>query len=109
MKKMMFVLFVIFFCSVSFVAQTNDAARAEMKKLQWMVGRWEGDVTMSQGPGNTRVINQTENIESKLDGFVITMEGIGKEKGAEVFHAFGVLSYDIMAKKYIFRAFIQEG
>jgi hypothetical protein len=108
MKKIFGALFVMMFC-FAFVSAQADEARNEMKKMQWMVGKWEGEARVSRGPGKTDTIIQNENIQSQLDGLVFTVEGIGRENEKIVFHAFAVLSFDTNAKKYLMRAFTREG
>lgn len=110
MKKMFLVLFVTLVCSTSLFAQSAaDAARNEMKKLQWMVGKWEGDAWYDLGQGKRMTVMQTENVQSQLDGLVFTVEGIGRDKNVVYHHAFAVISYDVNAKKYFIRAFTKEG
>jgi len=108
MKKNLFALFVILICSFTAFAQA-ETAKAEMKKMQWMVGKWEGSATIATGQGKSMTVNQTEDIQSKLDGLVFSIEGVGTENGKEVFHAFAILSYDVNAKKFLMRAFTREG
>lgn len=110
MKKLLFVLSVVLFCSIPAFAQpAAEEARKEMKKMQWMVGKWEGEAWYAQGQGKSATLVQTENIQSQLDGLVFTIEGIGREKEKEVFHAFAVLAFDVNTKKYLLRAFTKEG
>lgn len=110
MKKMFLVLFITLVCCGSLFAQAAaEQARNEMKKMQWMVGKWEGDAWYMQGQGKRATLVQTENIQTQLDGLVFTIEGIGREKGEMVFHAFAVLSFDVNAKKYLMRAFVKDG
>lgn len=110
MKKILFVLFVVLICSMPAFAQPSaEEARTEMKKMQWMIGKWEGEAWYMQGQDKKVTLVQTENIQSQLDGLVFTIEGIGREKEKMVFHAFAVLSFDTSAKKYLMRAFTKEG
>ncbi len=108
MKKILFVLFVMLTYSLTAFAQA-ETSKAEMQKMHWMVGKWEGTAVIEMGPGKSMTVNQSEDIQTKLDGLVFTIEGIGTEKGKEVFHAFAVLSYDPNAKKFLMRAFTGEG
>jgi hypothetical protein len=97
-------------------AQQPSAAHQEaMKKLDYLVGKWKGDATFSTGPKDTKTVTQTEDVQFKLDGVVLQVEGIGrgkvpgKDKEEILFHALGVMSYDAQAKKYKIKAYRMEG
>jgi hypothetical protein len=77
-------------------------------------GKWTGEGTMQQGPGPAKKSTVEENIELKLDGMVLTVEGIGKmadgaDRGKVVHHAFAVLYYDQVTQKYKFRSHLIDG
>ena len=100
--------------SVPADAQTADATAAvsaAMEPLEWLVGEWEGEAWIQMGPHGRETSLVTERVESRLDGRVLFVEGIGHEKAADgtpgeiVHHAAGVLSYDPDRTRYIFLAF----
>ncbi len=86
-----------------------------MKKLDYLAGKWKGDATVIRGPKDTRIVKQTENVQIKLDGTVLLVEGVGrgklpgKDEEGIVFQALGVMSYDTEAKKYKLKAYRNEG
>lgn len=89
-------------------------AKEAMAKLAKMVGKWEGEATVQLGPGQTHKVKQTENVQSKLGGTVLLVEGLGKEKGADgvekvVFQAMAICAYDANSKSYKFHAFRDNG
>jgi hypothetical protein len=91
-----------------------EAARAAMAKISKMVGKWEGEATVQMGPGPAHKVRQTENVQSKLDGSVLLVEGIGHQKGDDgkekvVFQALAVCAYDANSKSYKFHAFRDNG
>lgn len=90
---------------------TNPGQRAQMKKLDWLVGNWEGEGWIQMGPQGRREFTQTESIQSKLDGLVLVIEGQGKAKedGLTVHTALAFVSYDERAKTFRWRAFTAEG
>ncbi len=103
---------ILFFLTVaatlSAAAQSIDSVqRAEINKLGWWVGKWEGKAWNSTEPGKQDTTTMVETIRKNLDGTIILVEGVGRrlmpkqEKGAIVHHAFAVLSYD--EKKLSFR------
>jgi uncharacterized protein DUF1579 len=82
-----------------------DAQRAAMKKLAFLVGKWSGEVRMFRGPGEPAVIAQTEEVQYKLDGLVLLIEGVGRASGGPALQALGVVSYDDETGTYPMRAF----
>ena len=89
----------------------KDVQRAEMKKLDWLVGQWKGAGWMQMGPRGRREFTITETIQAKLDGLVLVIEGHGKSKedGSTVHTALAFVSYDEQAKTFRWRAFTAEG
>ena len=91
--------------------KSKDVQRREMAKLDWIVGRWKGSGWIQMGPQGRREFTQTETIESKLDGLVLVIEGLGKakENGSTVHTALAFASYDPRANKFRWHAFTPEG
>jgi hypothetical protein len=85
--------------------------RADMKKLDWLIGNWKGAGWIQMGPQGRKEFTQTETIQGKLDGLVLLIEGQGKSKenGATVHSALAFVSYDDRAKTFRWRAFTAEG
>ena len=83
-----------------------EAQRAAMKKLEFLVGKWSGEARMLRGP-EPLVMIQTEEAQYKLDGLVLSIEGVGRNKadGTPVLQALGIVSYDDESGKYHMRAF----
>lgn len=80
--------------------------REAMKKLEFLVGKWSGDATVTRGPGGPIQIRQTEEIQYKLGGLVMLIEGTGRDAaGKVVFQALATVSYDDESKTYRFRAY----
>ena len=91
------------------------AHRAAMKKLDYLAGKWAGEASIVTGVDNKETIKQTEDVEYRLGGTVLLVEGKGTGKlpgqGAEgvVFNALAVISYDARAKGYKIKAYRAEG
>jgi hypothetical protein len=87
--------------------QPNVAAQKEaMKKLEFLVGRWKGPASVRRGPGEPIRITQHENVQYKLDGLLLLIEGEGRDgEGKSVFGALAVVSFDDTTGTYRFRAF----
>jgi hypothetical protein len=95
--------------------QPGAANRDAMKKLDYLAGKWKGDATVMTGPKDTKAIKQTEDVQFRLEGTVILVEGIGrgklpdKDEEGVLFNALGVMSYDAQVKKYKIKAYRMEG
>jgi len=92
-------------------ATPKEVQHREMKKLDWLVGRWKGAGWVQMGPQGRHEFTQTETIESKLDGLVLVIEGLGKKKsdGSTVHTALAFVSYDHRANTFRWHAFTPEG
>lgn len=85
----------------------TESQRAAMKKLSFLVGKWSGEACILRGSGEPLELVQTEEAEYKLDGLVLMIEGIGRNKadGKVALQALGVVSYDDEAGAYHMRAY----
>jgi len=89
-----------------------EEALAAMARLKFLVGSWKGDAVMTMGPGATEEVAQTEMVESRLDGLLLVVEGVGTSKRssqAVVHHAVAMISYDVASKQYRVIAYRQDG
>lgn len=98
-------------CGPALTAQTarrNAVAeqRAAMQKLAFLSGRWSGPATVNMGPGGTLHLVQNENVQYKLDGLVLLVEGEGTDAGGKaVFSALATIAYDDASHAYRIRAY----
>jgi hypothetical protein len=78
-----------------------------MKRLGFLVGKWDGEARILRGDGGTVELFQSEESEYKLDGLLLMIEGIGRNKatGKAVLQALGIISYDDDAGTYHLRAY----
>ena len=78
-----------------------------MRKLEFLIGKWSGEARVQRGPSQTMEILQTEDVQSKLNGLVLLIEGVGRNKsdGKVVFHALATVSFDDEDGTYEMRAF----
>jgi hypothetical protein len=82
------------------------AQRDAMKKLDFLVGKWSGEASVIRGPGEPMKLTQTEEVQFKLDGLVMLVEGTGRDSaGQVVFRALATIAYDDTAGVYRFRAY----
>ena len=87
--------------------------RAEMKKLDFLVGEWKGESSIVIGTEKRRS-NVSEKIEKRLNGLALIIEGVGSVKqpdGGEriVHHALAMVNYDESTQKYRFMSQIDKG
>src|SRR5262249_39314488 len=88
-------------------AQTHGAGNsAEMRKLDFLLGPWEGEGWMDFGPGQRRSVKVKESVQGKAEGSVLTLEGLGKAKppGKDeetvVHNAFAIIWHDGEARRF---------
>ena len=88
-------------------APNVEAQKEAMKKLSFLAGKWSGDATVQRGPGGPLKIRQSEDIQFRLDGLLLVIEGTGRDadSGKVQFNALGIVSYDDNKKEYRLRAY----
>ncbi len=88
-------------------APNVEAQRAAMKKLEFLVGEWSGEASVLRGPGQFVDLVQTESAQFKLDGLLLAIAGVGRDKtdGRLALQALGLISFDDDAGTYWMRAF----
>jgi len=83
-----------------------DVQREAMRKLSFLAGHWSGPVTIVRGPGEQLHLTQTEDVEYKLDGLVLLIEGKSTSADGKVlFSALATIAYDDASHTYRFRAY----
>lgn len=116
MKNVMFTFIAIAGLAIGkSYAQAMDMSKPVKEKMaafsHW-TGRWKGEGVQYRGPQAAKS-SVDEVIESKLDGTVLLINGIGKksEGGTEivVHEALGVLTYDAFKNEYKFRSWLRSG
>ena len=92
-------------------ASLGDPALEAMRALSGLVGRWQGEGWVRQGPGEPRAFRGEEVVESRLDGRVLIIEGrhLAAAGDKVVHHALAILSYDPKAGTYRFRSHLASG
>jgi hypothetical protein len=87
-------------------SNSAEIQREAMQKLAFLAGHWAGPINVVRGPGEPIHLTQTENIEYKLDGLVLLIEG--KSTGADgkaQFEALATVAFDDATHAYRFRAY----
>jgi hypothetical protein len=97
--------------SLSIAAQqpassNSDTQREAMRKLSFLAGHWSGPVTIFRGPGEALQLTQTEDVEYKLDGLVLLIEGKSTSADGKIlFSALATVAYDDASHTYRLRAY----
>ncbi len=87
---------------------STDVQHQAMQKLAFLEGRWSGPITVVRGPGEPLKATQTEDVQFKLDGLVLLIEGKSTAADGKVmFSALATVAYDEATKTYRFRAYNQ--
>jgi hypothetical protein len=82
------------------------AQRDAMQKLGFLVGRWSGPVSITRGSGEPLKLTQAENVQLKLDGLVMLIEGQSTgADGKPQFQALATIAYDDVSHAYRIRAY----
>lgn len=100
MKKILIIALLL----VSYAARAQDATAVRLEKMnqvKFLLGQWKGSGWMLID-GKKEYFDQTENINAKLDGAVIIVEGMGKvpQTGRVIHNALAMLTYDIAKKQF---------
>ena len=83
-----------------------EVQREAMRKLSFLAGHWSGPVTIVRGPGEPLHLTQTEDVEYKLDGLILLIEGKSTSAEGKVqFSALATIAYDDTSHTYRFRAY----
>ncbi len=97
------------FIGVSAQENTVELQRAEVKKLESMVGQWKGSGWIQQG-AKRETFTGTENVQRKIDGLALLIEGRFTNPEGKVIHeTLAVLAFDPQAKAYRFRTYLATG
>jgi hypothetical protein len=87
------------------VSNSAETQRDAMRKLSFLAGHWSGPVTIVRGPGEALHLAQTEDVEYKLDGLLLLIEGKSTSPDGKVlFSALATIAYDDASHTYRFRA-----
>jgi len=112
MKIFLVIILVLFLAALSASAQNEPSTgllRAEMSKLDKMVGQWKGSGWIQQG-AKRETFSGTETVQKKIDGLALLVEGKFSDANGKVIHeTLAVLSFDTKAKNYDFRTYLANG
>ena len=110
MKNVFLLVLLILSINLVFAQYIDSLQVNEMKKVQWLAGKWEGEGWMMFGPEEKHTFSQTETVTSKLNGILLAIEGLGTVEESKIIHnAFAVLSYESENQRFVMRAHKADG
>lgn len=87
-------------------SRSIDIQREAMKKLAFLAGRWTGPINIVRGPAEPLHLSQSENVEFKLDGLVLLIEGKSTgSDGKAQFQALATVAFDDATGQYRIRPY----
>ena len=86
----------------------SAACKQQMSQLAYLAGDWQGEAKITT-PSGPLTVTQSEHIEWKMDGLVLSIEGTGREQNKIAFQAFALVNYDPMEKRFKMKSFVKEG
>jgi hypothetical protein len=85
---------------------STDVQRESMRKLSFLAGTWSGPIAIIRGPGEPLHFTQSEDVQYKLDGLVMLVEGKSTSSDGKVmFSALATIAYDDASHTYRIRAY----
>jgi hypothetical protein len=103
-------LFLLLLMIAPAAAQNPQSSQLqEMKKLDFLIGEWQGEGWTEFVPGQRRTSPIAEKIQPKLGGMILLVEGLGKKEEVVVHNALGIISYDARAKLYRLKTYLADG
>ncbi len=100
------VSFSLFLAAQPAGSDSAAAQREAMSKLSFLAGRWSGPVSIVRGLEGALHLTQTEQVQYKLDGLVLLVEGKSiNTDGKVLFSALATMAYDDSSHTYRFRAY----
>lgn len=111
MKTTYLLLFLLAFSTVakSQDIKTDSVSKAKMSKLDFLVGKWEGEGWIKGRDNQKHTFSQTENIQYKIDSVAILIEGLGRSKGKVTHNAIAIVSYNKEKDNYTFHSYTSTG
>jgi hypothetical protein len=104
-----FVVLVVSIQGFGQMPATDLVAQAEISKLLFLEGNWEGKGWMFGADRAKHEFEQTEKIRLKLDGTALLIEGRGTSNGKSIHDALAIIRYNHQEKNFSFTSFLSTG
>lgn len=106
MRKLLLLTGLVF-CSYSVQAQmTSEEA---IQKIAFIEGQWQGTANVTTGPGQILELDQHENVELRLGGKLLVIEGKGFNEGQLEFNAFAIITFNEEVQEYEMQSWLSTG
>jgi hypothetical protein len=102
------ILLVVLSGTYAYSQNLESPSVRQMDKLSNLIGHWEGEGWVQEG-NNRSEFKQTEDVQAKLDGTTLLIEGNGYAGDSLIFQAMAVASYDHQAGQFRFNSFLADG
>lgn len=89
--------------------EVNEVTKAEVSRLSFLEGNWKGSGWMITQDQKRYTFEQEENIQIKLGGTAILIEGRGTSEGKVIHNALAIITDSEGDGKYDFTSFLQNG
>lgn len=112
MRTCFLVLAALLFAQLGFAQTPTPTASARLQPFLFLEGDWRGEGWIQMGPGKKSEFIQTETVRRKLDGSILTIEGLGVDKTnptRTIHNAFATVAYDTPSGTYRMRAYKADG
>ncbi|MBT8295200.1 MAG: hypothetical protein KJO51_02175 [Gramella sp.] len=95
--------------SVAQSFETDTQAQNNIQKLEFLVGKWEGEGWRILQDGTKHTFSQSENVQFKLDSTALLIEGKGMANNKVIHNAMAIITSNKEPGKYEFQSFLQNG
>lgn len=106
MKKLLLLTGLVIY---HYAVQAQVTSQEAIKKLAFIEGQWQGSAHVITGPGQTLDLDQHENVELKLEGKLMAIEGKGFNEGKLEFNAFAIVTFNEENQKYEMQSWLSTG
>lgn len=102
-------------CLLPFVLlgqHSSEERKEAMKNLTFLAGQWEGEGWIMNREGNKNTFTQTEDIQWKMDGELLLIEGLGKsydealQEERVIHNALATVTYNTQTGNYDFQSYV---
>lgn len=111
MRTKVLLIVLTFYSAFAFgqAEKTDSISKHEISKLDFLVGKWKGEGWIMGRDGQKYSFQQTENIQFKIDGVAILIEGLGKSNGLITHNALAIISYNKKDSIYNLQSYTSTG
>ncbi|WP_170073218.1 DUF1579 family protein [Mongoliibacter ruber] len=85
------------------------SSQEAIKKLDFLLGEWEGQAKAVTGPGQVQELHQFESVELRMGEKMLFMEGKGYQENEMVFNAVGLVTFDEGKQEYEMQSWLATG